>query len=129
MISPHTPPGTKIVCINANVHDIFAVLPPNTQVRCELNGLKQDGSYTVLRIEATPYTRSGFCVILVEIDRGKNNYNILNRGGYDIARFRYAELPRSILQCLDANPADVAKHKERSKVRAKVYEAMRRAGI
>jgi hypothetical protein len=94
MISPHTPAGTKIVCVDAS---------PNGKYTSAiwiggLDGLQQGGIYTVKAIYPTDRAISGFAVLLQEIERDRNQ-------GWAIDRFRYLELPSSITETLRAQAA------------------------
>ena len=93
MISPHTPPATKVVCIDARPVPVFKTSRPIG----DLDGLSEGRSYNVLDIVEAPSTISGFAVVLVEIVRPQRNLGV---GGFALERFRYAELPRSITALL-----------------------------
>lgn len=95
MISPHTPPGTKIVCTDAEPHKRY-VLEHN--VGTNMHGLTKDAVYTVREIMPYSLTVSGFIVCLDEIVRG------FYLEGYDLKRFRRLELPSSLTSILETAP-------------------------
>lgn len=97
MISPHTPPGTYIVCID----DIANGQYNKSSVK-NLDGLKKGSVYTVKNIEPYDNTLSGFIVVLNEIRR-----RVKEVDGYDIARFKKLELPKSITSLLTNIPVTV----------------------
>lgn len=85
MISPHTKSGTKIVCINASG------VGPDAHI-------DKGAVYTVARIGLGVQWNTGMTgvgVFLVEHDE-------LNC--FDLSRFRYLELPRSLTSLLNAMP-------------------------
>jgi hypothetical protein len=79
MLSPHTPPGTKVVCI-----DPISVL--------ELHAI-----YTVIEIFRgfDDYGRKGMGVRLEEIPEDR-----LGEGGWGLHRFKPAVLPKCLTDCL-----------------------------
>jgi hypothetical protein len=90
MISPMTPPGTKVVCVNDG---------PSTQFSVRFNRCAS----TVLR-NGKVYTVTG-----IEFDRDDSLYcctlaGIQWRGGFALERFRYLDLPKSITDCLTEQP-------------------------
>jgi len=89
MISPHTPPGTKIVCVN----DKRAIAP-----------IKKDAVYTVAEIVPVEKSPSKFHVILVEIDIDQMWQVMTDARGFSLHRFRYLDLPKSISSLLDVTP-------------------------
>ncbi len=89
MISPHTPPGTKIVCIN----DKRAIAP-----------IKKNAVYTVAEIVPVEKSPSKFHVILVEIDIDITWQTMTDAKGFSLHRFRYLDLPRSITDLLNVQP-------------------------
>lgn len=101
MISRYTAPGTKIVCINDKLKE-FSI--PGLEYDNNLDGLTLDQVYTVSEIIKDEYTKSGFSVILQEIDRPDCTYP--EDYGYDIARFRKLELPKAIMDCLTTTSVD-----------------------
>jgi hypothetical protein len=85
MISPHTQSGTKIVCINA------IGLGPKAH-------LDKDAIYTVARIGLGVQWNTGVTgvgVFLVEHD---------DSSCFDLSRFRYLDLPRSLTSLLNIIP-------------------------
>lgn len=85
MISPHTKSGTKIVCINASG------VGPDAHI-------DKGAVYTVARIGLGVQWNTGMTgvgVFLVEHDE----FNC-----FDLSRFRYLELPRSLTSLLNAMP-------------------------
>jgi len=89
MISPHTPPGTKIVCIN----DTRAIAP-----------IKKNEVYTVAEIVPVEKSPSKFHVILAEIEIGITWQTMTDAKGFSLHRFRYLDLPRSITALLNTQP-------------------------
>lgn len=99
MISPHTAPGTKIICVD-DALDGYTNWP-SCRLTDDLDGLRKDETYTVAEICEDDIARSGFVVIVREIERlliGDNNR------GFDIARFRYASLPSCLTELLNTAP-------------------------
>lgn len=82
MISPHTPPGTQVCCIDA------------TPGRFGFTGLTRGAYYTVQSIEIG--AEGGFLAILegIEPPWGYLPPRGLVRVGYDLRRFRPLELPK-----------------------------------
>lgn len=95
MISAHTPPGTRVVCID---DDQFACCVPGWNYVGTLDGLKKDVVYTIAEIVPAASLKSGFAAVLHEIVRPRV-YLGFNRG-FDIARFRYADLPSCLTELL-----------------------------
>lgn len=102
MISPHTPPGTRVICVNAKVGGF------NTNINAvgDMDGLTQWETYTVRKIDICRFSKSGFTVDLTEIDRRPSVIGQL-MSGFDIARFRYASLPKSLTDLLHSVPSDL----------------------
>jgi hypothetical protein len=94
MISPHTPAGTKVVCIDASANGKYmrAIWIGG------LGGLQEQAVYTVKAIYPTRRAISGFGVLLHEIERDGGQ-------GWAIDRFRYVELPSCLVDALNAQPA------------------------
>ena len=93
MISPNTPVGTRIVCID----DV-----PDGKYNCiklsgDLDGLTAGTVYTVLCVRPERTSVCGFNVILKEITRS-------DKSGYSLHRFELAALPKAITHCLTAQP-------------------------
>lgn len=85
MISPHTKSGTKIVCVNASG------VGPNAHI-------DKGAVYTVARIGLGVQWNTGVTgvgVFLVEHDESNC---------FDLSRFRYLELPRSLTSLLNVMP-------------------------
>lgn len=123
MISPHTPPGTKVICIDDDTANQWRHVKPeyHAWLPIYINRTEQHGAgdvLTVLSVQAEEAAVTGFSVSFEE-----------ENGRFPLECYRLLELPRSILQCLEVNPADIAKHKERSKVRERLYAVMRKAGV
>ncbi len=93
MISPHTTPGTQVVCVDASSDGKYM----SGLWVGGLDGLKQGQIYTVKAIYPTHRAISGFAVLLDEIKRDGNQ-------GWAIDRFRYLDLPASITDALNARP-------------------------
>jgi hypothetical protein len=87
MISPMTPPGTEVICIN---DDPDAFINPKYFYIGDLNGLKEGEIYTIFKIYPTQpcnWIMSEYEVIVYEIDRPFGR-------GFAIERFRYLELAK-----------------------------------
>ena len=85
MISPHTKSGTKIVCVNASG------VGPHAHI-------DKGAVYTVARIGLGVQWNTGVTgvgVFLVEHDEANC---------FDLSRFRYLELPRSLTSLLNVMP-------------------------
>jgi hypothetical protein len=93
MISPHTSPGTQIVCIDASSNGKYM----SAVWIGGFDGLTEGQIYTVKDIYPTQRAISGFAVLLYEIDRDGGQ-------GWAIDRFRYLDLPSSITDALNACP-------------------------
>ncbi len=78
MISPHTPPGTKVVCVDVSSDGKYM----SSFWIGGLGGLQEGHIYTVKEIYPTQRAISGFAVLLHEIDRDGGQ-------GWAINRFRY----------------------------------------
>jgi hypothetical protein len=91
MISPHTPPGTKIVCVN----DKRAIAP-----------IKKNSVYTVAEIVPVEKSPSKFHVVLVEIEIDEVWQAMTDARGFSLHRFRYLDLPRSITDLLNVQPVN-----------------------
>lgn len=104
MISPSTPPGTKIVCI-----DVSNIPLADTGTVSLPTGLTLGGEYTVDAIEPLDISFDGvpimvgkFIVYLVELPDlvGFNG----KRAGHLTQRFRRRDLPESLTRLLYASP-------------------------
>jgi hypothetical protein len=94
MISPHTPPGTKVVCVD----DVLSArLTHGIPKSFDLHGIKKDEVYTVRDIVEDECSTVGFSVRLMEIYRPDDV-------GYSLLRFRLLDLPKSITSCLTSQP-------------------------
>jgi hypothetical protein len=90
MISPHTPPGTKVACIDDRYHTSYNA--PRNVGAGDMDGLRKGHVYTVQSIERDDYVKDGFAVVLVEIRR-----KLAGRDwghGFALERFRYVGLPK-----------------------------------
>jgi hypothetical protein len=96
MISPHTPPGTKVVCIDANAN---SNKKPGFNYKGDLDGLSEGQVYTVSHLQIGDQLdhMGEFEVVLVEIRR-------LGSVGYLLSRFRLAVLPSCLTDCLTSAP-------------------------
>ncbi|PNG25720.1 hypothetical protein [Methylocella silvestris] len=83
MISPNTPAGTKVVCINTR--DAFYARPIST--RGSLDGLTEGRVYTVRCFHPDEDMISGFVVYIDEILRGRDGVR-RHECGYAPQRFR-----------------------------------------
>lgn len=82
-ISPMTPPGTEVVCIN---DELYAFALSTRRYYPTLDGLTKGKIYTVRKIiPSAGVGTSNFSVIINEIDR-------CDGSGYAIERFRYLNL-------------------------------------
>jgi hypothetical protein len=90
MISPHTPRGTDIVCVN------------DTPGRYGSGGLQKGVVYTVDYIEKS--IMGGHVVMLVEIKPWKAFHPVWGpvHVGFELRRFRYLDIPKSIMNLLVA---------------------------
>ncbi len=95
MISPRTPPGTKIICIDADLHRRFNV--HGFFFTSSMDGLTKGAVYTVRDVQPDETCVDKFEVRLLEIERPCH-------GGYALSRFRYLELPRTLTDVLHAEP-------------------------
>ena len=88
MISPMTPPGTEVVCVNDSLDD-FKVPGLNYNYKGHLDGLTKGQIYTVQEIIPTisRFSLSEYQVVVNEIFRD----TLINRG-FAIERFRYLNL-------------------------------------
>lgn len=89
MISPNTPPGTEVVCVEAG---------PG---RFGDGGLQRGAIYTVERI--TPAIDGGHVVVLSEIQPWQGYaapWGVVGIG-FELRRFRYLDLPGSLTRLLE----------------------------
>ena len=84
MITPHTKPGTKVVCVNADGLSLTDGFTPCPLVFNQI--------YTVVEIEDF---NGAYYAELLEV--GSN-------AAFGLRRFRYLELPKSISDCLTEQP-------------------------
>lgn len=98
-----TAPGTLIMCINA---DIRAFPSPYFKYarNAHLSGLTAGQVYTLRKIIPSKVSRNNFEVILEEIDRGYDPHSRKDEIGFDIGRFKIAQLPKSITSLLTSTP-------------------------
>jgi hypothetical protein len=95
MISPNTPPGTEVVCVEAG---------PG---RFGDGGLRRGAIYTVERI--APAINGGHVVVLTEIPPWQTYtppWGLVGIG-FELRRFRYLDLPASLTGLLDEAPKEV----------------------
>lgn len=98
MISPDTPPGTEVVCVEAG---------PG---RYGDGGLRRGAIYTVERI--APAIDGGHVVVLGEIPAWQTYtppWGLVGIG-FELRRFRYLDLPECLTKLLEEapNPMEVA---------------------
>lgn len=89
MISPDTPPGTEVVCVQAG---------PG---RYGDGGLRRGAIYTVERI--APAIDGGYVVVLTEIPPWQTYtppWELVGIG-FELRRFRYLDLPASLTNLLE----------------------------
>lgn len=79
MISPDTPPGTEVVCIDACPFEKYLTL---------------GACYTVEKIEANEDPPYDLLACLSEVGRAEN-------WGFELRRFRYKDLPDAITRILE----------------------------
>jgi hypothetical protein len=103
MISPFTPPGTKIVCIDAAPSHRYIIRGAGP-ISPDLDGLRQWEIYTVAEIVEDRQVKAGFGVRLVEIVRPLAYPE--DTGCYALERFKPAVLPKELTEALTATPAD-----------------------
>ena len=97
MLSPHTPPGTRVVCIDDESLGRYNV----RRSAYGLDGLTKGETYTVKRIEAFHLTTSGFLVVLAEVTRPRGRI-----AGFALERFRRVDLPECLTSLLNVAPTD-----------------------
>ena len=102
MISPHTPPGTKVVCIDAKP-SVGRYASGYKVAHHGMDGLAEGPVYTVREIIPCRYAHAGLVVVLDEIVRPLIGGNDWTRG-FALNRFRRAELPRVLTDILIAVP-------------------------
>lgn len=95
MIPLSTPPGAKIVCVDAEASDKF--MPPGA-VRAHrgLHGLREGEVYTISRWQVLEYVNIPPVVVLEEITRPHNPSANIVVDGFSPHRFRLAVTPGSI---------------------------------
>lgn len=97
MISPHTPPGTKVVCIGQTGEE-----------NKHLPALKVGDVYTLDRIEDGFTSPDGFGVYLCEIVHPESIEPAgIYSWAYGLADFRRLELPSCLTELLDRVPENV----------------------
>jgi hypothetical protein len=94
VISPHTPPGTRVVCIDAEIHTRNVI--PGCALWDTYVELVEGEVYIVDSIEPQPLAKSGFCVNL----RGCNSL-------WTLERFKVAALPECLTEILTKSPVDL----------------------
>ncbi len=95
MISPNTPSGTEVVCVEAG---------PG---RFGDGGLRRGAIYTVERI--APAINGGHVVVLSEIPPWQTYtppWGLVGIG-FELRRFRYLDLPASLTKLLEEAPREV----------------------
>jgi hypothetical protein len=95
MISPDTPSGTEIVCVDA------AAGPYGN------GGLRQGAIYTVDQIARS--IDGGHVVVLAEIrpwETFEPPWGVVDIG-FELKRFRYLEIPRSLTELLETCPREL----------------------
>lgn len=93
MISPDTPPGTEIICIDASVGPYGS------------GGLAQGEIYTVRRIEKALENR--YVVLLDElppVQVCRPPWGMVTIG-FELKRFRYLDIPDSLIELLGQTKA------------------------
>jgi hypothetical protein len=97
MISPHTPPGTRLICIDANSHDLYRLHMAPAR---GLDGLRLGRVYTVGKVAIDDDSISGFTVVLQEIHRSGP------RPGFALQRFRRLDLPKCLRDIEAGKPVE-----------------------
>ncbi len=97
MISPFTPSGTRVICIDDEPTEKYVV--PGFVYGVGLDGLTAGVSYTVKEIVKCDFDQTGLVAELVEISRPDRRVP-----GYSLRRFRRAELPSCLTEILTAVP-------------------------
>jgi hypothetical protein len=95
MINPETPPGTEVICVEAG---------PG---RYGDGGLRRGAIYTVDRI--APAIDGGYVVVLSEIPPWQTYtppWGLVGIG-FELRRFRYLDLPRSLTRLLEDAPVEI----------------------
>jgi len=95
MIRPDTPPGTEVICIDA------AAGPYGD------GGLRRGEIYTIERI--APAVEGGHVALLAEIKSWETYAPPwgLVEIGFELSRFRYLDIPRSLTALLAQTPAEL----------------------
>jgi hypothetical protein len=95
MISPHTPPGTKVVCIQLPRETIsrYTKRPRPLDRKMALGA-----TYTVVRIVPADWQPTGYVAELQEIGP---------RSLYGLHLFRRLDLPECLTNLLDVQPTDL----------------------
>jgi hypothetical protein len=109
MISPHTLPGTKVICIDANSHGLYDLHVCSVR---GLDGLRLGHVYTVAEVMIDDDSINGFTVVLQEIHRRGL------RPGFALQRFKRLGLPKCLRDIEANNPigVDVFEKLKRKKV-------------
>ncbi|WP_036280767.1 hypothetical protein [Methylocystis sp. ATCC 49242] len=95
MISPDTPPGAEVVCVDASAGPYGD------------GGLRRGAVYTVDRIARG--IDGGHVVLLVEIPPWQTYsppWGVVGIG-FELKRFRYLDIPRSLTELLETAPQEV----------------------
>jgi len=95
MISPDTSPGTDVICIDDNAGPFGA------------GGLRKGMIYTVARI--VPAITGGYAVVLAELAPWEGfapPWGVVEVG-FDLKRFRYLNIPKSLTELLTTTPVDL----------------------
>jgi hypothetical protein len=104
MISPHTKPGTLIVCIDAEPTHKFMIEVLRTSAVNQMSGLRKGSVYTVASIVPCDIDIDGLVVVLDEIDRCSAKVP-----GFSLRRFKIAVLPSCLTDALTSAPVDSRK--------------------
>ena len=95
MIRPDTPPGTEVVCVDASRGPYGN------------GGLEHGVIYTVDRI--APSIEGGHVVLLLEIKPWETYsppWGLIDIG-FDLKRFRYLDIPKSLTELLTKTPREL----------------------
>jgi hypothetical protein len=103
MISPYTPPGTKLICIDANSHGLYDVYMNPTK---GLDGLSLGHVYSVGQVTVDDGSISGYTVVLDEIERSGP------RPGFALQRFRPFDLPKCLRDIEADKPIECGAYQE-----------------
>lgn len=92
MISPSTPPGNLVVCVDDEQHQRYRASPCSWQFAPPPSGFRKGGLYTVHRVFKTAEMASGHAVFLAEFGEDC---------GFALERFRPATFLETIIHACE----------------------------